>query len=131
MGAPRWQLNAPWITLALNTIEYTGRWKVTQYVTKQFEPVVASSWFEPPNETYSVWVASDTWEATEGTITASWYNWDGEELSSKTYNFSLGPLDSSEVVSLTGWQSILTPSGSIEKSVLILNLEASETGSGK
>jgi beta-galactosidase/beta-glucuronidase len=36
-----WQLNAPWTTLALNSIDYTERWKVVQYVTQQvFERVV-------------------------------------------------------------------------------------------
>lgn len=132
MGALVWQLNTPWTTLALNKIEYTGRWKFAQYVTKQaYEQVVASSWFEPTNETYSIWVASDSWEATKGIITTSWYNWDGEVLSSETYDYSLDPLESSEVVSFTGWQNILPPLSSIEKSVLNINLEAQETCSGR
>ncbi|KAL3952668.1 hypothetical protein ACCO45_012611 [Purpureocillium lilacinum] len=115
LGSLVWQLNAPWTTLALNSIEHTGRWKVLQHVTKQtYEPVVASSWFEPSNETYRIWVASDTLAPVTGHITATWLAWSGEHLVSKTYNFSMPALHSMQIEELVGWKDIL-PKGAGKK----------------
>jgi beta-mannosidase len=101
-------------------------------MTKQtFEPVVASSWFEPSNETYNIWVASDAWEPTKGAVTATWYNWNGKKLSTKRYEFSLDPLDSTEIASISGWDNILPSKGSIKDSVLLLHVEACELSSCK
>ncbi|KAH8696012.1 glycoside hydrolase superfamily [Talaromyces proteolyticus] len=125
LGQLFWQLNAPWTTLQLSAIEYTGRWKVLQHVAKQtYEPVIVSSWFEPLNDTFNIWVASDAWEPVTGEVIATWYQWSGEKLASSTYRFALNALDSKSVVQLTGWRSILPAKGTNTTSILLLKLNA-------
>ena len=125
LGALIWQLNSPWITLALNSIEYTGRWKVLQYVSQQvFERVVVSTAYEPSNETMSLWVASDAWEPVFGKVYASWYSWLGEALSMTTYDFRLDALSSKQLTVETGLTTIIPQGSTTNSSVLILKLSA-------
>ncbi|KAF9889309.1 hypothetical protein FE257_007418 [Aspergillus nanangensis] len=131
LGQLFWQLNAPWTTLTLNSIEYTGRWKVLQYVAKQtFRPVVVSSWFEPSNQTLRVWAASDAWEPVSGSITAKWMTWTGDVLSTDTHNFSLSALDSAQVSEHVGWNTILPPKSLAKDLVLLLELAAHSSQPG-
>jgi beta-mannosidase len=130
LGALVWQLNAPWTTLALNSIEYTGRWKVLQYTTQQvFRRVVSSVWFEPSNETMQIWVASDAWEPVAGVLKATWMTWSGEILNSTSYPFQLDALDSRIVSLREGWASILPSNQRSNDTVLLMSLEAA-TSSG-
>ncbi|KAJ6443485.1 glycoside hydrolase family 2 protein [Purpureocillium lavendulum] len=132
LGSLVWQLNAPWTTLALNSIEHTGRWKVLQHVTKQtYEPVVASSWFESSNDTYRIWVASDAFEPVTGHVTATWLTWSGKQLATKTYNFSMPALHSMQIEELVGWKAILPAGAAAESSVLLLRVSAKGPGSGR
>ena len=131
LGQLFWQLNAPWTTLSLNSIEYTGRWKVLQHVASQvFERVAVSSWLEPSNTTWNMWVTSDLWEPVTGIVTATWMTWSGEQLATKVYNFSLDALDSTQLDRQQGWGAILPPGGNTADDVLILKLNAS-TKSGE
>ncbi|ORY22179.1 glycoside hydrolase superfamily [Naematelia encephala] len=132
LGALVWQLNAPWTTTALNSIEKTGRWKVLQHLTQQvFEPVAVSSWFEPLNSTYNVWVSSDLWNDANGQVDATWYTWSGNIAKTETWPFNLSSLDSQEVYQASGWGTILPSNSSTDDLVLLLRLSATESNSGK
>ena len=125
LGQLFWQLNAPWTTLSLNSIEYTGRWKVLQYVARQtFRRVAVSSWLEPTNTTFNLWVASDLWEPVTGTVNASWMTWSGDILNSTSYSFFLSALNSVEIDQRTGWGQILPVGGDTRNDILILKLGA-------
>ncbi|KAF2763537.1 glycoside hydrolase [Pseudovirgaria hyperparasitica] len=131
LGALVWQLNAPWTTLALNTIEYTGRWKVPQYITQQiFSRVAVSSWFEPSNNTFNIWMASDLWTECQGTVEATWATWAGETVETTTHDFTLANMASGEVVQKTGWETIL-PQGYDSSDVVLLLKATATDGEGK
>lgn len=125
LGQLFWQLNAPWTTLSLNSIEYTERWKVLQYVAGQvFHRVAVSSWIEPTNTTFNLWVVSDSWEPVSGTVTATWMTWAGDILNTTEYPFTLSELNSTALDERTGWSQILPNSAKSSDAVLLLNLTA-------
>ena len=102
-----------------------------QYVARQtYQRVTVSSWLEPTNTTFNIWVTSDLWEPVNGTVNATWMTWLGDTLNTTSYPFKLSALDSTEIDQRTGWDQVLPTGGNTRDDLLILKLEAASS-SGK
>jgi beta-mannosidase len=93
--------------------------------------VVVSSWFEPGNATYNVWVASDLWSDVDGMVEATWLDWSGNVLQSDAWRFNLSGLDSRQIYQATGWPNILPADATTDNSVLLLRLHATNPTTGE
>jgi len=130
LGALVWQLNDIWQGVSWSTIEYSGRWKVTQYgITGAFAPVMIYPFWEASNSSLEVTVVSDRLETVNGTAQLTWYDWTGRELNTSTHTFTTPPLNNSLIFSATGLDDVL-PAGTNASDVwLRMNLTA-ETKTG-
>ncbi|KAI0633508.1 glycoside hydrolase [Trametes polyzona] len=125
LGALFWQLNDVWQGVSWSAIEYSGRWKVVQYgLTSIFEPVMAYPFWVPETEALEVAVTSDLWDAAEGAVQLTWFDWSGKQLGTSSHAFSVPSLNSTVAFQAQGLSNIL-PSGSKAEGVwMLLNLTA-------
>ncbi|GAB3020383.1 beta-mannosidase [Natronobiforma cellulositropha] len=78
-GTLYWQLNDLWPCASWSSIEYGGRWKALQYMTRRFyAPVLVSTVVDEETDEVAVWLTSDRQEATAGTLRLETYTTDGE-----------------------------------------------------
>jgi beta-mannosidase len=111
LGALVWQLNDIWQGVSWSSIEYSGRWKVTQYgLTSIFSPLVIYPFWTAQNETLQVLVVSDRWEEVSGSAQLTWYDWRGTPLNTSTHEFTVPTLNNSLVFKTMGLSRIL-PTG--------------------
>jgi beta-mannosidase len=120
-----WQLNDIWQGVSWSSIEYSGRWKVTQYgLTTIFSPLVIYPFWTAKSEMLEVLVVSDRWEEVSGSAQLTWYDWQGRPLSTITHKFTVPSLNSTLLLEATGFAKIL-PTGKNETDVWMhLNLTA-------
>ncbi|KAI0637555.1 glycoside hydrolase [Trametes polyzona] len=131
LGALVWQLNDIWQGVSWSAIEYSGRWKVMQYgLANIFEPVMVYPFWVPETESLEVAVASDLWEAAEGSVQLTWYDWSGRSLGTSLHAFSVPPLNSTVVYQAQGLDNILPAGSKVEDVWMLLSLTA-KSSSGK
>ena len=78
MGAIIWQLNDVWPCPSWSSIEYSGKWKLLQYVTKEFFESVYMPAFVKDNE-LNVVINNDTTQKLKGQIKVDFLRFDGTE----------------------------------------------------
>lgn len=108
LGSLFWQLNDIWQAPTWAAVEYEGRWKVLQYVTKDiFKEVVVAPVWNVTSGILDVYVVSDLWSTVEGSLSLGWLDWSGSETDlstggggAKTVPFTIGPLNSTLVTSI-------------------------------
>ncbi|KAL5523539.1 hypothetical protein ACEPAG_7712 [Sanghuangporus baumii] len=131
LGALVWQLNDIWQGVSWSSIEYSGRWKVLQYALgTAFAPVTIYPFWTPENQTLEVLVISDRWEIVNGTAQLTWFDWNGNALTSSSHSFSTPTLNNSVIISKTGLDSILPAGANASNAWMLLNVTA-ETESGQ
>ena len=129
LGALVWQLNDIWQGVSWSSIEYSGRWKVTQYgLTNIFSPLVIYPFWTAQDETLQVLVVSDRWEDVSGYANLTWYDWRGTPLSTSTHKFTVPTLNNSLVYEATGLDKILPPGNNATDVWLHLTLRAGVDG---
>lgn len=129
LGALVWQLNDIWQGASWSSVEYSGRWKVLHYgMSGIFSPVVVYPFWTPSNETLDILVSSDRWQEVQGSVTLSWYDWEGKQLSSDVHKFSVPSLNNSLILSKSGLSSILPKGHSSEEVWMHLTLNAHVDG---
>lgn len=75
MGAIYWQLNSIWQAPTWSSLEYGGRWKVLHYqVAHFFAETLVSSYLDADN-TYHVYVTTDSRSSQSGNLTVSSVLW--------------------------------------------------------
>ncbi|KAI0644693.1 glycoside hydrolase family 2 protein [Trametes meyenii] len=129
LGALIWQLNDVWQGVSWSAIEYSGRWKVMQYALSNiFTPVMAFPFWIPEREELEIAVSSDRWDAVQGSVQLTWYDWSGRTLNTSSYPFAVPSLNSTVVHQAQGLGNIL-PAGSNASDVWAhLNLTAEVDG---
>jgi len=63
--------------------------------------VIIAPYYNVTTGNLSVWVTSDLWEAVSGTVTFTWMDWSGKELSTnltKSVDFEVGAINSTQVL---------------------------------
>ncbi|OAA59140.1 glycoside hydrolase family 2 protein [Niveomyces insectorum RCEF 264] len=81
LGALYWQLNDVWQAPTWATVEYSGRWKVGHYATRDaFQPVVAATVPDPTTGVLRVYAVSDLWAPVQGVLHLDWVAWSGALL---------------------------------------------------
>ncbi|OJT12500.1 Beta-mannosidase A [Trametes pubescens] len=129
LGAIMWQLNDVWQGTSWSAIEYSGRWKVMQYgLTNIFTPVIAYPFWVPETETLEVAVTSDLWEAVEGTVQLTWYDWHGTSLNTSSHTFAVPSLNSTVAYTDQGLNNILPAGFKAEDVWAMLTLTATVDG---
>ena len=82
-----------------------GRWKVLHYTAKDiYEPVIVAPYYNVTTCDLEVWVTSDLWSSTSGSVTFQWYQWDGTPLSNINtpchVHFTIGALNATRVLAV-------------------------------
>ena len=78
LGSLYWQLEDQWAAPTWAGIERSGRWKVLHYRAKDlYQNVIVSPYYNETTGFLSISVTSDLWEAVNGTVSATWYTWNG------------------------------------------------------
>ncbi|THU97773.1 glycoside hydrolase [Dendrothele bispora CBS 962.96] len=96
--------------------------------TRAYAPLSIYPFWTPGNETLEVLVISDKLEEVKGEATLTWYDWEGNSLSSKEVDFVVPPLNNSLIMQAMGLDDIL-PEGKEAKDVwMLLNLTAEVDG---
>ncbi|KAF9010820.1 glycoside hydrolase family 2 protein [Cyathus striatus] len=129
LGALVWQLNDIWQGVSWSSIEYSGRWKVTNYgLTGIFSPIAIYPFWTASNETARVLVMSDRWEPVKGNAQLTWYDWHGRELDTSHHAFTVLSLNNSVILEKSGLSNIL-PVGKAAADVwMLLNVTANVDG---
>ena len=102
LGSLYWQLEDQWAAPTWAGIEVGGRWKVLHYRAKDlYSNVIISPFFNQTTTAFEIWVTSDLWEDVSGTIDASFYYYNGTEISSLLtgQEVTVGALNSTRVYS--------------------------------
>ncbi|KAI0829783.1 glycoside hydrolase family 2 protein [Trametes gibbosa] len=129
LGALMWQLNDIWQGVSWSAIEYSGRWKVMQYgLANIFEPVMSYPFWIPETETLEVAIVSDLWEAVDGTVQLTWYDWHGRSLDTSSHAFSVSSVNSTVVYQAQGLSNILPQGYKVEEVWMLLSLTAEVDG---
>ncbi|KAH7888955.1 glycoside hydrolase family 2 protein [Phlebopus sp. FC_14] len=129
LGSLVWQLNDIWQGVSWSSIEYSGRWKVLNYgLANAYAPVVINPFWMPENQTLTVLATSDRWVTVEGSAQLTWYDWQGNVLSSFTKPFSIPPLNNSLIFEGSGLDRILPSSYDASDVWLLMNLTAQADG---
>jgi beta-mannosidase len=125
LGALVWQLNDIWQGVSWSSIEYSGRWKVTQYgLSAIFSPLAIYPFWTAENEMLEVLVISDRWEDVTGSAQLTWYDWLGTPLNTSIHEFTVPTLNNSLVFKATGLDTFLPTGKSATDVWLLLNLTA-------
>ena len=90
--------------------------------------MVVYPFWTPSNETLDILVSSDRWQEVQGSVTLSWYDWEGKQLSSDAHKFSVPSLNNSLILSKSGLSSILPKGHSSEEVWMHLTLNAHVDG---
>ncbi|KAG5953114.1 hypothetical protein E4U53_006850 [Claviceps sorghi] len=139
LGCLYWQLEDIWQAPTWAGIEYSGRWKVLHYVSRDIYQHVIVALLH--NKTYGlldIYAVSDLWTRTTGNLSLSWMNWAGEPLNyslpeengstaargASTLKFDIGPLNSTIVASVNLSELSLTDHFKATNSLLFVNLTA-------
>lgn len=129
LGALMWQLNDIWQGVSWSAIEYSGRWKVMQYgLANIFEPVMSYPFWIPETETLEVAIVSDLWEAVDGTVQLTWYDWHGRSLDTSSHAFSVSSVNSTVAYQAQGLSNILPQGYKVEEVWMLLSLTAEVDG---
>lgn len=98
LGSLYWQLEDIWQAPTWAGIEYSGRWKVLHYVAKDiYSRVIVAPYWNYTTGDLTAYVTSDLWDVVNGTVDATWYDWEGGVLqlpvntSTSTASFSSAP----------------------------------------
>ncbi|WP_248517219.1 beta-mannosidase [Salinarchaeum laminariae] len=110
-GTIYWQLNDMWQVASWSSIEYGGRWKALQHMTRRFyAPVLVS--IVPVDDdgdpigrdedpaAAQVWVTSDEPQALDGDVEIAAETFDGETIHAETVAADVGPQESAVVATL-------------------------------
>ncbi|KAI9723828.1 MAG: hypothetical protein M1828_004078 [Chrysothrix sp. TS-e1954] len=132
LGSLYWQLEDIWQAPTWAGIEYDGRWKVLHYRAKDaYRNVVVHPFFNRSTGILDVYVTSDLWAATTGTLDALWYDWSGAELPQMDMtagvqgrSFDVGPINSTRVYSRNVSSLLATSHNSPDDALLRLNISA-------
>jgi len=96
MGSIYWQLNDIWQAPSWASIEYGGRWKVLQYLAKDFyAPVIASSYIL--KGVMAIYVVNDLQTSTAGNITLHAWSYTTGLKMSWSFPFSIKALTAQNV----------------------------------
>lgn len=111
MGAVYWQLNDIWEGISWSSIEYTGRWKIFHYLAERVQDhVIVSPIYHAKNDTLDIYVTSDLWQPVAGSVQLTWYDFVGQKVWNATKNFSVGPINSTQIFHASGLSNIV-PNG--------------------
>lgn len=102
LGSLWWQLEDIWQAPTWAAIEYSGRWKVLQYVGKDiYNHVIIAPYYNVTNGDLDVYVTSDLWSSASGTARFTWYDWTGKVLNVSTpssASFTVGAINTTQVL---------------------------------
>lgn len=102
MGAIFWQLNDLWPVASWSSIEYGGRWKALQYVSKRFfDELLVSFHDDPGADVLELWVTSDATEAIEGTVLVEVIGFERGVIETRTVPVDLDPHESTALETFT------------------------------
>lgn len=104
LGSLYWQLEDQWAAPTWAGIEVGGRWKVLHYRAKDlYSNVIVSPFYNQTTTEFEIWVTSDLWEETNGTLDARWYFYNGTKVPGVTgiqgQSVTVGALNSTKVYS--------------------------------
>lgn len=122
LGSLYWQLEDIWVGPTWAGIEYSGRWKVLHYITKDiYQPVIISPFYNQTTGDLEVYVTSDLWSSASGTATFDWYDWNGTPLNISTpssADVNVGAINTTRVLQANTFQ-ILNSTGFNYSNVLL------------
>ncbi|KAF9258872.1 glycoside hydrolase family 2 protein [Marasmius fiardii PR-910] len=129
LGGIVWQLNDIWQGVSWSSVEYSGRWKVLHYgLVRAYSPVIIHPFWTPTNQSLEVLVISDRWFDVSGEAQLTWYDWEGNELNSRKFEFTVPTLNNSVILKEKGLDMIL-PEGKGDGEVwMLLNVTAEVDG---
>ncbi|KAI0267102.1 glycoside hydrolase [Gloeopeniophorella convolvens] len=129
LGALVWQLNDIWQGVSWSAIEYSGRWKVLNYVLASiFQPVVANPFWTAASEALELVVTSDRWAPVQGRAQWTWYDWAGNALGTQRKDFAVPALNNSVLLAQTGLAGILPAGKNASEVWLLFNATAQVDG---
>ena len=95
------------------------------YIAKDiYEPVIVAPYYNVTTGDLQVWVTSDLWSSTSGSVTFQWYKWNGTPLSNVSTpshtSFALGALNSTCVLA-TNTKNLNID---YDNAILVMNISA-------
>ncbi|MBO4704513.1 MAG: glycoside hydrolase family 2 protein [Spirochaetaceae bacterium] len=84
MGAIIWQLNDLWPVSSWSSIEYSGKWKLLHYASKQFFAPIGLSLFKK-DDTIQCFAINDTDISVPATLKISYVDFEGKKLHEKSF----------------------------------------------
>ncbi|KAJ0413692.1 glycoside hydrolase superfamily [Aspergillus carlsbadensis] len=127
LGSLYWQLEDIWQAPTWAGIEYDGRWKAMHYVTRDvYQPVIISTFWDYATGDLEIYVMSDLWESTAGTVTLRWLTLSGDAISNNagtpsTLLFNVGAINTTRVYS-TNIRGLKIPD--LKNSILLLSVSS-------
>ena len=94
MGAIIWQLNDLWPVSSWSSIEYSGKWKLLHYASKQFFAPIGISLYKK-NDSIKCFVINDTSLDVKASLTLSLIDFDGNVLRNEEFHDITAPANSS------------------------------------
>lgn len=92
MGSIYWQLNDNWPVISWASIDYYGRWKALQYMSRHFYADILGSLEVQGNYQYTPYVQNETFKASETELIIYVKDMEGNILYEKTGNIKCQPL---------------------------------------
>ncbi|KAK5953741.1 hypothetical protein OHC33_005010 [Knufia fluminis] len=129
LGSLYWQLEDQWAAPTWAGIEVDGRWKVLHYRARDlYQNVIVSPFFDESTRELEVWVTSDLWEGVSGAVDATWYFWNGTEVTNVKglhgQEVSVGALNSTRVWSVDLGEEL----AGYDMEDIVLRMSVSATG---
>ncbi|KAF2096417.1 putative beta-mannosidase [Rhizodiscina lignyota] len=129
LGSLWWQLEDIWQAPTWAAVEYSGRWKVLQYIGKDiYQHVIIAPYYNVTTGDLEVYVTSDLWTPAKGSATFTWYDWSGKKLNVSTassVDFTVGAINTTRVLHTNVNESL----ANFDMANAVLKMSVSATGS--
>lgn len=134
LGALYWQLNDIWQAPSWSSMEYSGRWKMMFYATKDiFKPVIVAPVWNVTDGILTIFVVSDQLDAVSGEATWKWIGYDGQDVKAVvpvTKEFTVGAVNATVLAEINVNDLKAKHDFPADNAVLVASIKATGKGTG-